>query len=172
MPQPPKITRMANAIDYLPTFSPGAIVSLIGNYLAQPTPASQQVGQDGRVTTALAGDSVTFNGTPAPLLYVSAAQINTIVPFATKIGSDAVQVQTAAGTDNTSIGVTPASPAVFAGLVFNPDGSLNSITNPAPKGATLVLYGTGMGQTNPPLADGTFVQGPIFQRRSPSSPHL
>jgi uncharacterized protein (TIGR03437 family) len=162
MPQPPRITAAGNGVDYRSTYSPGAIVSIMGNYLASPVPASAQLGSDGRVTTALAGDVVTFNGTAGPLLYVSAAQINTVVPYGTAPKTASVQVQTGAGTDTTTLSVSQTSLALFTGLVFNPDGSMNGAANPAPKGATLVLYGTGMGQTSPPGVDGAILQGPVF----------
>ena len=169
LPQPPKIVTVANAVDFGARYSPGAIVSIIGNYLGGPSPASAQLGSDGRVTTVLAEDVVTFNGTAAPLLYVSAAQINTVVPYGVPSGGYPagyipVQVKTTAGADTSNIVVTETSLALFPGLVFNPDGSLNSATNPAPKGATLVMYGTGMGQTNPAGVDGAIVNGPDFPR--------
>jgi uncharacterized protein (TIGR03437 family) len=160
LPQPPKITQVVNAIDYSNAYSPGGLVSIMGNYLASPSVESAQIGPDGRVTAALGGDTVTFAGTAAPLLYVSAAQINTVVPYGAPLQSIAAQVQTAAGSDSSEIQIKATSLAVLSGLVFNPNNLPNSITNPAPKGATLVLYGTGMGQTSPGGADGAVVQGP------------
>jgi uncharacterized protein (TIGR03437 family) len=38
--------------------------------------------------------------------------------------------------------------------VVNQDGSVNSSTNPAAVGSAISLYATGLGQTNPPGADG------------------
>jgi len=162
LPQPPKITQVGNAVDYQATYSPGALVTILGNYLAPQSPAFAQFGQDGRVTTTLAGDVVIFSGTAGPLLYVSAGQINTVVPY--KVAPDfkdtTLMVQTGAGTDMSSLRVMETSVAIFPGLVLNPDGTLNSAMNPAPKGATLVMYGTGMGQTNPAGVDGAILQGP------------
>ncbi len=164
LPQPPKITEIRDAISFSTAFSPGALISIMGNYLSStPGPASGQIGQDGRVTKTLAGDQVTVQGIAAPLLYTSPAQINAVIPYATVVGTAPVQVATSSGTDTYSdVGLSQTSLAFFSNLVFNPDGSLNSKTNPALKGATLVLYGTGIGQTNPPSVDGAIIQGPSF----------
>lgn len=162
LPQPPTITQIGDAFDYRASFSPGAIVSLFGNYLGGAAPLSGQTGADGRITTTLGGGQVSFNGIPAPLLYTSAGQINTIVPYATATGNIAVQAATNAGTASSGIYVLSSSLSLINGLVFNSDGTLNSVGNPAPKGSTLVMYGTGMGQTSPAGVDGSIVTGPPF----------
>ena len=161
MPQPPKISQIVDAVSDSSRYSPGELVSLMGNYLGSPVPASAQLGADGKVTSSLAGDQVTFNGIAAPLLYVSAAQINVVIPYQVKTGNAVVQVKAGAGTDQVNVSVDPTSLALYP-QVFNPDGTLNSSTNLAPKGATLVMYGTGMGQTNPAGVDGAIIQGPTF----------
>ena len=61
-----------------------------------------------------------------------------------------------------SIPISSTSLSLFPGLVFNPNGTLNSAANPAPKGATLVMYGTGIGSLNPVVADGAIMTGPTF----------
>ncbi len=162
MPQPPQITDVVNAIDFSQDLSPGALVSVMGNYLGPIQPIGGQVSAEGRVATALAGDQVTFNGIAAPLLYVSAGQINTAVPYALTLGADTIQVTNAAGSGSFSSGLSAGGLALFANYILNPDGTWNSATNPAPKGATLVLFGTGMGQTSPPGVDGLILQGPSY----------
>jgi uncharacterized protein (TIGR03437 family) len=163
LPQPPAITAIVDAVDYRIAFSPGAIVSIFGNYLGGQSTSSAQAGANGLIGDQLGGDRITFNATAAPLLYVSAGQINTVIPFSLQPAATAVQVTTNAGTTKpTEISVQPTSLSLFPGLIFNPDGTLNSATNPAPKGATLVMYGTGIGVTSPPLADGSIVHGPPF----------
>src|SRR5260370_24254605 len=78
--------------------SPGEIVSIIGNYLGPGTPVPMQIGPDGRVTSLLSGVQVFFNDIPAPLLYVSAGQINAVTPYAIARGSlVTVRVPTPAG---------------------------------------------------------------------------
>jgi uncharacterized protein (TIGR03437 family) len=161
LPQPPRLTGITSAVDFRPYFSPGALVSVFGNYLGPAEPASGQLAADGRVATSLAGNTLTFQGLPAPILYASASQINAVIPYGVTPGRRSVQLTTPAGTDTSgAINVTPTSPSLFPGLVYNPDGTLNSKSNPAPKGATLVLYGTGMGLTNPSGVDGAIVRPP------------
>lgn len=163
LPQPPNITEIGNAIDLRTFYSPGAIVALFGNYLGPSTPATALVGANATIPSALSGDKVTFNGVPAPLLYVSAGQINAVVPYSLRTGNGTVQVTTGAGTATfEDFRVSNTSLAFFPDLVFNPDGSLNSSSNPAPKGGILVMYGSGMGQTNPAGVDGGLALGPSY----------
>jgi uncharacterized protein (TIGR03437 family) len=61
----------------------------------------------------------------------------------------------------------PAAPALFAldgtgggpGAILNQDGSVNSWNAPASRGSVVVLYATGLGQTNPPGDDGMVPAG-------------
>lgn len=162
LPVAPGAFSVVNAASYQATFaSPGEIVSLLGNYLGPASPVPLQVGGDGRVTNNLGGVQVFFNGVPAPLLYVSAGQINAVTPYAMPQDQPVtVKVQTATGTSTLpNLLTAAATPAIFSGAVLNPDGTFNSRSNPAPAGATLVLYGTGMGQLNPPGVDGSVIQG-------------
>jgi uncharacterized protein (TIGR03437 family) len=40
-------------------------------------------------------------------------------------------------------------------VVANPDGSINSTSNPAPAGSVVILYATGLGRTSPKGATAT-----------------
>ena len=99
----------------------------------------------------------------APLLYTSSNQLAALVPFGTS--GPNVQVQVVYQdqvSDQFSMIVTPAAPAIFAadgtggglGAILNEDSSLNSWDNPAGPGSIVVLYATGGGQTDPPGEDG------------------
>lgn len=119
--------------------APGEIVSIFG--------------------TGLAGASVTFNGFRAPVLYVSANQINAIVPY--ELFAQTAQVNIGAYGPMT-LPVKAAVPGIFTAnqvgngqaAVVNQDGTLNSITNPAARGSVISVYLTGVGQLSPPQADG------------------
>jgi uncharacterized protein (TIGR03437 family) len=58
--------------------------------------------------------------------------------------------------------VAPAVPGIFTidssgngqAAVFNQDGTINSPSNPARKGSVIVIYATGAGLMDPPMADG------------------
>jgi uncharacterized protein (TIGR03437 family) len=51
---------------------------------------------------------------------------------------------------------------------LNEDGSLNSVSNPAPRGSIVVLYGTGIGATVPPSVDGALA--PLADIPKPALP--
>jgi uncharacterized protein (TIGR03437 family) len=58
--------------------------------------------------------------------------------------------------------VADSAPALFTlnasgfgqGAVLNQNGTVNGPTNPAARGEAIVIYGTGLGQTNPPSVTG------------------
>jgi uncharacterized protein (TIGR03437 family) len=97
---------------------------------------------------------VTFDGTAAPLLYVSGGLINLVVPYGVAGHASTNMVVTAGGTATAPqvLPVGVASPGIF--VVLNHDGKLNSASNPAAQGSVLIVYATGEGQTNPPGVDG------------------
>jgi uncharacterized protein (TIGR03437 family) len=135
--------------------APGEIITLIGSGIGL---ASGPV---------LAGTSVTFDGTPAPLLYATANQINAIVPY--EISGQAVTQMLVTGAGQVIAGfplpVAPSAPAVFTqsstgvgqGLILNEDLSANSPSNPAKPGSVVMIFATGAGQTNPSGVDGQIV---------------
>ena len=60
--------------------APGEMISIFGIGIGPSEGASWQF-VNGVAQTTLAGTQVLFNNTPAPLIYVSAQQINAIVPY-------------------------------------------------------------------------------------------
>src|SRR5207302_9459415 len=60
--------------------SPGEIVSIFGGNLG-PSAGVPTVVSGGSIQTLIAETQVTFDNIPAPLLFVSATQINAIVPY-------------------------------------------------------------------------------------------
>ncbi len=144
--------------------SPGEIVTIFGSGIGPAVLAPLQLNADGNVASTLAGVTVLFDQTPAPLLYVSGTQISAIVPYATAgQSSTQLQVQYQGGTSNVlTVPVTDAVPALFtasssgtgAAAILNSDSSANSALNPAAQGSIVVLFGTGAGQTVPGGLDG------------------
>lgn len=112
------------------------------------------------------GVRVLFDGTPAPVTYVSATQITCVVPYEEHgKGSTDVQVSYQGQTSGPfSLPTIVVNPALFtangsgAGPVaaVNQDGIYNSPANPAARGSTVVLFLTGEGQTSPPGVTGKF----------------
>lgn len=89
--------------------------------------------------------TVTFNGTPANLLYTGAQQINLRIPPSLAGQTSAQMVVTADSHSATiTVPLTAVAPAIFTPGVLNQDNSINSASNPAPLGSILQIFGTGM----------------------------
>jgi uncharacterized protein (TIGR03437 family) len=112
------------------------------------------------VPTALANSCITVNGQPIPLIFVSPGQVNAQMPFQA-VGAETVVVHTPGGTsDNFNLIVQPTAPAVFLSGVAGPANNLPTVirasngllatdSNPIHQSDVLVIYLTGLGQTNP-----------------------
>lgn len=143
--------------------SPGQFVTLYGLEIGPADPAGLALTAQGRVATQLNNTRVLFNGIPAPLAYVSANQINCIVPYGVAEPSATVRIEVAGRPTNTlNFPVIPSSPAFFTynssglggGAFLNQNGSINTAANPADRGSIVVLYATGTGRTAPAQQDG------------------
>jgi uncharacterized protein (TIGR03437 family) len=146
--------------------APGEIVTIFGQGIGPFIPASSVVGPDGKVAATLAGVQVSIGGFPAPLLYVSPTQVNAIVPYEVTGDSAAITVSYGGVTIPAgSYSVVAALPGVFTagslgigqGAVLNQDGSVNSAANPAARGSTVQIFGTGGGATQPGSVTGSIV---------------
>jgi uncharacterized protein (TIGR03437 family) len=170
--------------------APGEVISLYGSGLGPSTGVVAQFDASGNLPTSLAGVQLTFDGSPAPLLYVGAAQINAVVPFGVG-GKAQTSVQVISGSASSSalqLAVVAADPAivtVFAGVAgfptvpppagqiytaaLNQDNSFNSPTNPAKAGSIVSFWANGAGAFSPALVDGTMVEPPLPQPVQPVS---
>ena len=146
----PVITGLVNAASYAAgPVAPGEIIAMFGQNLG---PAALATGAP---SLELAGIQVTFNGIPAPLLYVSSGQLAAVVPFEIAGATQAavqVSYDNQASTAET-FAVAASAPGIFTdnasgsgqGAILNQDYGLNSITNPAAPGSIIMLYATGGG---------------------------
>jgi uncharacterized protein (TIGR03437 family) len=164
-PAGPSITSVLNAASLFPGYSspfptgavaPGEIVTLFGNGFGSAMP------------------TVTFGTFPATVLYYSNCQINAVVPFDVNPGyTTLVTVQPNALSSDQTLGpiklpVVVAAPGIFTandsgsgqGAILNQDSSVNSPSNPAPRGSIVSVYMTGVGALSPPIADGSV--GPLM----------
>ena len=156
---------VVNAASYFGgAVAPGEIVTIFGAAMGPADLVPLSLTADRRLDTTLAGARILFNGTPAPLLYVSDKQSSAIVPYAVADHS-AVDVQVeyqGLQSDVVTVGVVPSRPGIFSvdgsgqGLlaIVNEDGSVNSPSNPAARGSIVSIYGTGGGERDPAVADG------------------
>jgi uncharacterized protein (TIGR03437 family) len=139
--------------------SPGEVIRLSGKNLG-PAAATSGVVSAGFISTNVAGVLVTFDGIAAPLLTLSAGQIECIAPF--KIAGDSattVQVQNN-GVKSNTVEIPVVATAVEVLNVLNEDFTTNSAANPAKAGSIITLYISGAGQTNPPSQDGQLNSSP------------
>jgi uncharacterized protein (TIGR03437 family) len=113
--QTPVVRSVANAASGGNVIVPQMLVSIYGSNLANQTVSSSA----SPLLTNLGGTSVTFNGIAAPLLYVSAGQINAQVPGGLQGSASAnVIVETSQGASAafpvvvTPMGIRDASPLI------------------------------------------------------------
>jgi uncharacterized protein (TIGR03437 family) len=160
---PPDITSVVNAADFTSGIAPGGLISVFGTQLSPINLATSEIP----LPTALANSCLTVNGAPVPILFVSPNQINAQMPFEA-IGDVTLILQTPGGTSNNyNLEVLSDAPSVFmsgtAGtqtdlptIVRSDDNLLVTDSNPVHRDSNeyLVIYLTGLGQTNPAVADG------------------
>jgi uncharacterized protein (TIGR03437 family) len=111
---------------------------------------------------------VTVNGVAAPIYSVTPTQVSAIVPFAVT-GPTATLVMTVNNVKSNTVVVPLAatSPGIFSfpangissAAALHGDYSLVSAANPATQGETISIYLTGLGATNPKVADGAAAPG-------------
>lgn len=169
-PSVPSITRGAIVpVDStVNTIQPGEWVSIFGANLATATAA-----WNGNFPTSLGGTSVSINGKPAYLSFVSPAQINVQAPDDSVTGPVPVVVTTPGGTAASTVTIAPFAPSFLlldsghvAGLIIRTDGSgaygggtydilgptgnsLGYATVAAKAGDAVELFTVGLGPTNP-----------------------
>lgn len=146
--------------------APGGIVALFGEQLTTGPPGS---AASLPLKNTLNGTSVFVNDQPAPVYFVSANQLDFLIPYATPSGDAVVRVDRDGQRGNSvSLKVAPTVPRLLRlgigdyGIVvlgdlttFAVPGNLGIPGRPAKAGTdAIVLYALGLGQTNPPALDG------------------
>ena len=158
---------VANAAGYTAgTVCAGEIIVVFGSDLGPAELTTLEV-VNGFVASDLAGVQVSFDGVPAPLVYVSATQLSAIVPYAVAVRTSTDLTVTYNGVSSGPINLPVAAnvPGIFTldssgrgqAAALNQDGTINSPTNPAQPGEVVVLFATGEGQTTPNGQDGWIV---------------
>jgi uncharacterized protein (TIGR03437 family) len=152
VPVPTTVTAgIVNAASSLPAIAPGSLISIYGVNLAPGNAAAPSLP----LPAVLNGTSVAINGIAAPLVFVSASQINAQVPFEVQPGSATLQIQ--AGTLQSvpvSFSVQAIAPGVLPVVQNAAGGTVNSPQAPAPAGQYVTVYVTGQGTVDPPVETG------------------
>jgi uncharacterized protein (TIGR03437 family) len=169
---PPTVTNDAN---FAPQISPGSLVALFsgGNVLATTTVSGFSLP----LPSSVNGTSVTMNGIPCPLIYVSAAQINLQAPMELQPGTANVIVNNNGLAFSTTVQVLTAAPGFFTtdyyangGVAVLQDSNTGTILNanhPAVPGENVVMYFTGIGPiTNNPGTGKAAPLSPLSQATS------
>jgi uncharacterized protein (TIGR03437 family) len=170
-PPPMQLNAVVNAASNVGgAVSPGEIVTLYGAYIGPASPAGFQVNTDGTYAKSLGATRVLFDGVPAGIIYVSAAQVNAVSPYGLA-GKSTTQVQVeyqGVLSNAISVPVQAAHPGLFTvdasglggGAILNQDSSLNGGLNPAARGSVVMIYSTGGGVTIPPGVDAAITPAP------------
>ncbi len=142
-------------------FAPGSVVSIFGASLARSTAALGAADMNGAMLPfELNYVRVYVQDQPAPILFVSAAQINFILSTVQLPGPVRVRVVTEGiSGPEVVITVVDAAPALFVlaegyAIATSADGKLLTPDNPARVGDIIVVYATGLGRTQPNPAPG------------------
>ena len=124
--------------------APGEIIAVLGTGLGPRDAGSNADGL-----------SVTFDDYRAPILFADDTDLVVQVPFEVA-GCEQVTLRVRYGgmeAIENQLDVIPVSPGV-ARAVTNADGRRNTPDNPAARGTTIMVRGTGQGVLDPPLATG------------------
>ena len=152
----PKIESIVNGASFEPLVSPGSVVSIFGTELASSTVAASSVP----LSTSLNGVTVLVDGVEAPLYFVSDGQINAQIPFGITADRVEVVVVTPLGqSEPQTCALLPAAPGIFTldsdgkgtPILLDPAFSLLDTAAPSQR---VILYATGLGETDPPAATG------------------
>jgi uncharacterized protein (TIGR03437 family) len=148
--------------------APGDTVALFGSGLGPQQGIETQATLQRPFPTQAANVVVTFDGTPAPLLWVQDAQINVVAPWSLTPGrtTQVCVSNTSVKTNCLTWPVAQTDPGVFTvdgyfAAALNQDGTVNSANNPAAPGSIVAVFATGLGPITPPQADGTLVGLPL-----------
>ena len=153
-------TNTANAL------APNAIASIYGTNLSFDTQAASRISPlSYMLPDTLAGVRVYVAGIEASLYYVSPGQINFLIPNL-RAGDMSLYVTRQGVTgQHVTITVHDAGPGLYQGwpgmiASTHADGSVITKEHPARPGEIVVLYGTGLGHTDPDAVSGEISMTP------------
>ncbi len=183
----PQVAAVVDSASFLQgTISPGQIITIFGSGLGpssltlfNPAVAAPQIPNS--LPSAAPSTSVTVNGVPAPVLYTSANQVSVVVPYSVTGGAaDLILTYNGLASQPVTLALAPTSPGIYTtdasgrgqGAILNynatnGDYSLNSGATAATRGQTVVLYVSGAGVTNVPVANTLIPASPLVAPTAP-----
>jgi len=177
------VNGVVNGGSFQPGTAPNTWITIQGANLSSTTrPWQDEDFVNGALPTELDNVSVTVNGKPAYIYYISPTQLNVLTPVDSTTGPVQVTVNNnGLVSASVTVQMQSVSPAFFVGsdgkhiIATHADGTLvgpgaapPSTATPAKPGETIVLYGTGFGPTNPPIPDGKLVTAPAKVTTTPA----
>ena len=172
-----------NGASFSTTIAPNTFVSIKGGALSATTRSWESTDFKGTaLPTELDNVSVSINGQPAYVSFISPTQINFLTPATLAPGPVQIQVTNNGLTSaNVSATVQSSAPAFFTigavdsagnayiaathadGTIAGPPGLLGTTvaTTPVKPGETIVLYATGFAGTSSPVPSGQIVSTPL-----------
>jgi uncharacterized protein (TIGR03437 family) len=169
------ITGVSNNASGAAGIESGSWVTIYGTNLSATTRSWQASDFSGNnLPTTLDGVSVTTNGKPAAIYYISPGQVNVQAPGDSATGTVQVQLTSSYGPSATgTANLQTYAPGFFSfqgkyvagvhtdAVYVAPTGYFGSggASRPAKPSETVLLYGTGFGPTTPAVAAGQIVSG-------------
>jgi uncharacterized protein (TIGR03437 family) len=151
------VTTVTDSASFAPRVAPGELATIFGSNLADSTDQATSFP----LPRSMGGAAVYVNNATVPLLYVSDTQINFQVPSDLAAGTANMYVTRDGGQSALfTFTVVDISPGIFQdtsnhAIAQNASNyATNSDSAPVAAGATLVVYLTGQGAVNHPVADG------------------
>ena len=177
----PLISKVANAEGEGSTIAPNTWVEIDGQDLAPAGDSRTWQSADfagNQMPTQLDGVSVTVNGKPAYVYYISPTQINILTPPDAMQGSVPVVVTNKGAVSPTyTAQAQPLSPSFFVfnggpyaaavhlnGGLIGPVSLFPGATTPAAPNETILLFANGFGATSTPVVAGSSSQGGTLSR--------
>lgn len=162
---PPVIGRGAvvSAASFVPRvpLAPGSLISIFGSRLAEArreAPSLPLGTELGEAVVAVAGQA-------APLLFASDGQINAMVPYGIPVNTrhQVLIRRSNASTVPEPVDLAPAQPAIFTkdqtgkgqGVILDINNRYAEPGNPVKAGDAIIIYCTGLGEVDPPVAAGS-----------------
>jgi uncharacterized protein (TIGR03437 family) len=164
----PMVTGVVNAASFTEKVARGSLATIFGTGFTASAPISASAVP---LPTSLGGVSVRIGGVAAPILFVSATQINFQVPYEVPADTQTYIVVTSSGAASRQFPVTMANCAVgvftYARttqardpiIVHGTTNQLVTASNPAEPGEIVVAYATGIGKVNGSPRTGAPVSG-------------
>ena len=149
-------------------------MSVFGSQLAPVSVSASSVP----LPTMLAGTTVTINGIPAPLYYVSPTQLNIQIPYEVSLGPSLTVQNNGAGV-NYILSVAGTAPAIFTtnaqgtgqgSILNNTTYQLVDASHPATPGSAYIqIYCIGLGPVSNQPPDGSASpSGPLAETTTPT----